>query len=186
MFLFIKKNLLAIILIVISLVICWLNFTPGTWLTGWDTLHPEFNFPLNLQRIFNGVWRTEQGLGAVAGHSHMADLPRQLILYPLSFVFPLSFLRYFYVFICLILGPLGVYYFLEKIIFAKNKEKSVFAFLGALFYLLNLGTVQNFYVSFEMFATQYAALGWLFIFISRYLQKPQKQFRLYSQFQFSS
>jgi hypothetical protein len=179
MFPFIKKNLLAIILAVISLVICWINFTPGTWLTGWDSLHPEFNFPLNLERIFNGVWRAEQGLGTVAGHSHMADLPRQLVLYPLSFIFPLSFLRYFYIFICLILGPLGIYYFLEKIIFSKNKEKSVFAFLGALFYLLNLGTVQNFYTPFEMFTTQYAVLGWLFLSISRYLQKPKKSTLIY-------
>jgi len=179
MFPFIKKNLFAVIIVIISLVVCWLNFTPGTWLTGWDTLHPEFNFPLNLERVFNGVWRTEQGLGAVAGHSHMADLPRQLILYPLSFILPLSFLRYFYVFICLILGPLGTYYFLEKIIFSKNKEKSVFAFLSALFYLLNLGTVQNFYVPFEMFATQYAALGWFFLFINRYLQKPKKSTLIY-------
>lgn len=176
---FIKKNPFVIALVIIILIICGLNYTPNTWLTGWDTLHPEFNFPLNFQRLLNGVWRAEQGLGAVAGHSHMADLPRVIILWLFHFILPLSFLRYFYIFICLILGPLGIYYFLEKIIFAKNKERSVFAFLGALFYLLNLGTIQNFYAPFEMFATQYATLGWLFLFISLYLQKPQKSTLIY-------
>jgi len=47
--------------------------------------------------------------------------------------------------------------------------------LGALFYLLNLGTLQHFFVPFEMFATQYAALGWLFLFAIQFLQKPKKQ-----------
>jgi len=178
---FFKKNLFLFILIGFSLLISFLNFTPGTWISGWDTLHPEFNFPLNLQRIFNGVWRYEQGLGAVAGHSHMADLIRVLFLYPFSFIFPLNFLRYFYFFICLILGPLGVYFFLEKTILSKfnpylRKHLSV---LGGLFYLLNLGTIQHFYVPFEMFATQYASLGWLFLLANEFLEKKGKRILIY-------
>ena len=55
-----------IILILVCLVICFLNYTPNTFLTGWDTLHPEFNFGLNISRLVNGVWRADQGLGAVA------------------------------------------------------------------------------------------------------------------------
>jgi hypothetical protein len=176
---FIKKNVFVILLVIITLAICGLNYTPGTWLTGWDTLHPEFNFSLNFQRLFNGVWRAEQGLGAVAGHSHMADLPRVVILWLFHFILPLSFLRYSYIFLCLILGPLGIYFFLEKIIFSRLKEKQVFAFLGALFYLFNLGTVQHFFVPFEMFATQYAALGWLFLLATQYLEKPQKKTLIY-------
>lgn len=170
---FFKKNFFVLLLLAIILIICLLNYTPETWLSGWDALHPEFNFPLNFQRILNGVWRSEQGLGAVAGHSHMADLPRQIILWFFSLILPLSFLRYFYFFLCLILGPLGVYFFLQKIIF-KGKNK-LFPFLGGLFYLFNLGTVQHFYVPFEMFATQYAALGWLFLFATQFLQNPSKK-----------
>jgi hypothetical protein len=172
-----KKNLPVFLLATIAFIICLLNYTPGTWLSGWDTLHPEFNFPLNLQRLLNGVWRAEQGLGAVAGHSHMADLPRVLFLWFNSLFLPTSFLRYLYFFICLILGPLGVYFFLLKIVFREclALEKKFFSFLGALFYLLNLGTLQHFFVPFEMFATQYAALGWLFLFATQFLQKPKKQ-----------
>jgi len=176
---FFKKNLFVILLILVPLIIAFLNFTPDTWLSGWDTLHPEFNFSLNFQRLFNGVWRPEQGLGAVAGHSHMADLPRVVLLWLFHFILPLSFLRYFYIFLCLIFGPLGVYFFLQKIIFQKSKEKNLFAFLGGLFYLFNLGTLQHFFVPFEMFATQYAALGWLFLFATKYLQRPDKKTLIY-------
>ena len=87
---FLKKNLLALLIVLITSFLCWQNYVPNTWLSGWDTLHPEFDFPLNFQRVINGVWREEQGLGAVAGHSHMADLPRIILLYLLSFVFSVS------------------------------------------------------------------------------------------------
>src|SRR3990167_6497714 len=86
-------------LLLVSLVLCALNYSPNTWLSGWDTLHPEFNFDLAFQRTIFGVFRVEQGLGAVAAHSHMADLPRIVLLYLADFVLPVNFLRYFYTFL---------------------------------------------------------------------------------------
>lgn len=166
------NNSLAILLAVFAAILCWVNYAPNTFLTGWDTLHPEFNFPLNFQKIIFGVWREDQGLGAVAGHSHMSEFPRLILMWLSSLVVPVSDLRYLYYFACLILGPLGVYYFLEKIVI-KNK---VFSFLGGLFYLLNLGTVQHFFIPFEMFATQYAALGWLFLFATKFLERKNKKY----------
>ncbi len=153
-------NYPLVILVLISLILCFLNYTSQTYLSGWDTLHPEFNLNLNLQRVLNGVFRLEQGLGAVAAHAHIADLPHILILYVLNFIFPLSFVRYSYIFLNLIIGPLGMYLFLNKFI-TKNKLSS---FLGSLFYLLNLGTMQQFIVPFEMFIVQYAFLPYLFYF----------------------
>mgnify|MGYP001577884606 CR=1 FL=1 len=70
-----------------------------------------------------------------------------------------------------------MYFFLEKVVF-KSKEKKVakaFSFAGGIFYLLNLGTLQNFYVPFEMFTTQYAALGWLLLFATRYLEERKRK-----------
>ncbi|MFA6369019.1 MAG: hypothetical protein WCX20_01410, partial [Candidatus Shapirobacteria bacterium] len=61
-----KKYFYPLILVLTCLLICFLNYTPDTFLTGWDTIHPEFNFSLNFSRLFSGVWRQEQGLGAVA------------------------------------------------------------------------------------------------------------------------
>ncbi len=172
---FLNKNLLyPLALILLSSFIAFQNYTPGTFLSGWDTLHPEFNFPLNISRAFFGVFRFEQGLGAVAGHSHMADLPRILFLFLSSFVLPTDFLRYFYMFLMLIIGPLGMYFFLSKSVI---KDKTV-SFLGALFYLLNIGTVQIFYVPFEMFVSQYGFLPWLFLFATQYLKDKSKKYLL--------
>ncbi len=196
-----KKHWPIITLILISLILCVTNYTPGTILSGWDALHPEFNFPLNIQRVIFGVFRLEQGLGAVAGHAHMSDLPRIFLLFVFSFIFPTELLRYLYIFLTLIIGPLGMYYFLRAVVFRSDHlrggivdtEKSVIsfqffsfklmdrkpipekpisqlaAFLGALLYLLNLGTLQQFIVPFEMFNTQYAFLPWLFFFATKFL-----------------
>src|SRR4030043_681641 len=94
----IKDYLPLIILLFVALALAFQNYTPGTWLSGWDTLHPEFNFGLNFQRLISGVFRSEQGLGAIAAHSHMSDLPRVIILYLFHFFLPLEFLRYSYIF----------------------------------------------------------------------------------------
>ena len=176
---FIKKRIalfFPLILVIIGGILAWKNFTPGTWLSGWDTLHPEFDFSLNFQRILS-VWHEEQGLGTLTGHSQVAELPRMIFLWLTSLVFPVSFLRYLYFFTCLILGPLGMYFFLEKIAFvAKEGTKCrILSFLGGLFYLLNLGTVQHFFVPFEMFATLYAFLPWILLFADRFIKIGRKK-----------
>lgn len=161
------------ILIAISILVCALNYAPGTFLSGWDTLHPEFNFGLAFERTISGVFRVEQGLGAVAGHSHMADLPRIVLLYISHFVIPLDFLRYSYIYLCAVFGTVGMYFFLEKHLI-KNKTAS---FLGALFYLLNVGTVQTFNVPFEMFTTLFATIPYLFYFATSYLLEVKQRTR---------
>ncbi len=168
--------LFPFVLVLITILICIFNYTPGTFLTGWDTLHPEFNFSQNLSNVIFGVFRSDQGLGAVAAHSHMAELPRILLLWIFSWVLDLSFLRYTYFYLCLILGPLGIYFFTKSILKPTRHQiiSSCSAFLAALYYLFNLGTVQHFYVPFEMFATQYALIGFLFLFAKRHLTNPSK------------
>lgn len=166
--------LFPFLLIFITVVLCLLNYAPGTYLTGWDTLHPEFNFPLNFSRLIFGVWRTDQGLGAVAGHSHMADLPRVLFLWLSHFVLPQNFLRYSYIFFCLIIGPLGFYFLLKKI-FLRSTINDLTSFLGALLYLFNLSTLQQFYVPFEMFPTQWAFLPWIMLFTLKFLHHPHRR-----------
>lgn len=168
-------NVFPWILILISAFLAFKSWVPGTWLSGWDTLHPEFNFGLSLERLFFGVFRSEQGLGAVAAHSHMADLPRVVFLALASLIFSTSILRYLFISLCLIVGGLGSFVFIKKILLKDTKYNSVFAFLGSLFYLLNLGTLQQFYVPFEMFTVQYALLPWLFLFTTKYLFESKKK-----------
>jgi len=172
----IKNNLPIVILAFIAIIICFKNYAPGTILSGWDTLHPEFNFGLAIKREIFGVFRTYQGLGAVAAHSDMADLPRIILLILMSPFIPMSFLRYFYIFLTLILGPIGMYFFLKRVVFSKTpKESTIPSYFGALFYLLNLGTMQQFIVPFEMFTTQYASLPWLFLSATEYLNTKTHQ-----------
>lgn len=167
--------LLGGLLILLAITIAVLSFQPGTWLSGWDTLHPEFNFQLAVKRQFFGIFRAEQGLGAVAAHSHMADLPRVILLAIFSLILPAYNLRYFFIGICLVAGVVGMFVFTKRVLLNSGQYSSVFAFLGGLFYLLNLGTLQQFYVPFEMFTVQYAALPWLFYFATRYLLKPERK-----------
>lgn len=163
-------------LILICLYLIFLNHVPGTYLSGWDTLHPEFNFEVSFKRLLFGVFRDEQGLGAVAAHSHMADLPRVVILYFLSFFISTNLLRFLFISSCLVVGVLGVYKFIKDVILNQsNKESVMLAFSGALFYLFNLGTLQHFYVPFEMFNVQYALLPWLFWSAARYLDDSSKR-----------
>lgn len=176
---FLKKYAFILSLLALSLLLCINNYIPGTFLSGWDTLHPEFNFGLNFQRLIFSVFRTEQGLGAVAGHSQMADLPRVFFLYFMHFIAPLSFLRYSYIFASLIAGPVGMYLLLKRFIFAHSKHAATISFLGALFYLLNLGTMQQFIVPFEMFTTQYAALPWIFYATFLYFKKSNPKHLLF-------
>lgn len=176
LFKFLLNNFYPVLIILICSYLVSKNYQPGTFLLGWDSLHPEFNFKTAFERVIYGVWREDQGLGAVAIHSHMADLPRIIFVYLMSFVFPLNFLRYSYIFLCMILGPLGIY-FLLKYVFEREKTGLVVkssAFLGSLYYLLNLGTLQHFYVPFEMFTTQFAFLPWLFLYALKFLREENK------------
>lgn len=183
-----KGNVFVIILILISSILAVVNYKSGTILSGWDTLHPEFNFPEYFKRILFGVWESHQGLGALSSQAHPSELPRMILYYPLSFILPPHLLRYSYFFITLISGPLGMYFFIKKGIlkedFAQNKIAS---FGGALFYLFNLGTLQHYFVPLEMFTTHFATLPWLFLFLVQYLESGLKRdFFLFAIFTFFS
>lgn len=170
-----QKVFFPVLIALIGGIIAFANYTPNTYLTGWDTLHPEFNFPLAFERVINGVWRADQGLGAVAIQSHMAELPRIFLLWVLSFVFPLESLRYITMLTPLVIGPLGVYFLVKNLL--KNKKYTYLAsFLASLSYLMSLGTVQHFVVPLEMFAVHFAFLPWAFLFVSKFLETGNKKF----------
>lgn len=157
------------------------NYLPGTWLSGWDNLHPEFNFPLNIKRSLQSVWQEYQGLGLVAGMAHAADLPRQLFLWLVDLVLPTRLIRYFYHFLMLAVGTVGMYWFLAKKVlpFGEDETKIFTRFLasvlGAGFYLLNLGTVQYFYVPYETFSHFWAFFPWQLLVIFNFLEQPRKK-----------
>lgn len=173
----IKDNIFAILLALIAIFVSLVNWVPGSYLSGWDTIHPEFNFSGYLQRVLN-VWQEIQGLGAVPSQAHAAELPRLLIIYFFSLFLPNDLIRYSYFFLTLLAGPLGVFYYLRT--FLKSTHllsytQNAVSYLGGLLYLLNLAVLQHFQVPLEMFATHFAAMGWIFLFATSFLIKREKK-----------
>jgi len=165
-----------ILITLLVIVLFTTNYIPGTWLSGWDTLHPEFNFPIYFQRTIFGAWQEHQGVGAPAAQAHAAELPRVIILYLLSWVLPLSSLRYVFIFLCLWGGGMGSY-FLSYYLLTQNKSKTLLiarlsAFLASLVYLCNLTVVQQFYVPLEMFTVHFATLPWIVLSLIRFYRSP--------------
>lgn len=173
---FLKKYWAPLVIFFISAVIFIINHKSGTFLSGWDTLHPEFDFSLNIKRVLSGVWRLEQGFGAVAGHSHMADLPRILILWLSGLVLPLNLLRYFYIFLMFLFGGLGAYYLISYLLTRFHSKYVIsISFISSLLYLFNFSTIQNFFVPFEMFPTQFGFLPWILLYSFKYLDEANKK-----------
>ncbi|MDP2683738.1 MAG: hypothetical protein Q8P20_01650, partial [bacterium] len=157
----------TLVILTVTSFIAFKNITPNTYLSGWDNLHPEFNFKLNIERSLNAVWQEYQGVGLLGGMSHAADLPRQVILAGLSIFTPISFIRYFWTSLMLFIGPLGVYFLLRK-------QQKVGAFVASTFYIFNFATVQYFFVPFETFIGFFGFLPWLLYFAIDYLNTGKK------------
>ncbi len=166
-----KINIPLSILVLVFGAIVIANF-PTTWYTGWDNLHPEFNFGLNLSRTLSSVWQSNQGLGTYGGHGYAATLPHTALLFIMSILIPDMYLRSIFTFICLFFGALGVFYLLRKLLSARdNQVRDMSSLFGGLFYMLNYATVQNFYIQLEAFIVHFAALPWLFLALINYLEK---------------
>jgi len=173
-----SQRIIPIFFLVLIFVAVFLtNYIPGTWLSGWDNLMTELNPLMNLKRAFFGVWQEYQGLGLLAGMGHSSDLFRQFFLWVLSFVFPTNFLRYLFHFLMLFIGPLGIFFLIKNFILEKSDEnlKSWGAFVGSLFYLFNLATLQAFYVPLEVCSVHFAFLPWLFFGVLNFLQNKDRK-----------
>lgn len=171
-----RLDLFLIALILISAFVCYTNYTPGTILSGWDTIHPEFNMSQYMTRI-TSVWQEQQGLGAAPSQAHASEIPRMAIYSILLTIFPLNFVRFAYIFLMIIMGPVGVYLFIRYVLRKEHPSylvSHISAFLGGLFYLLNVGTVQHFIVILEMFATKYGFLGFIFLYATRFMDTGKK------------
>jgi len=168
---FIKKYWSQLCLSLVLLVIFAKNYIPSTFLLGWDNLTPELNIWMNIKRSLLAVWQEYQGLGLVGGMGHSADLVRQILILPFTLILPTSLIRYLYHFSMLTLGSFGAFFFLKK----HFKLSPLLSLVGSLFYLLNFGTVQNFYVPFEPFSHLWGFFPFLISFLLDYLSKPNSK-----------
>lgn len=170
--LYISLGIIAFIFFVIFM----LNFPFLSWFTGWDNLHPEFNFALNFKRALNAVWQSNQGLGTMGGHGYAATLPHTTILYLLSFIFPTQYLRAIFTFLSLITGTLGIFFLVRKILGStQEKIRNLSALISGIYYMVNLATVENFYIQLEAFIIHFAVVPWLTIVLLTILEKCNKK-----------
>lgn len=152
------------------------NIVPATWFTGWDNLHPEFNIALNFKRALFGLWQEHQGLGHIGGHGYGATLPHTLITGFLSLALPVNQIRITFIFLALLAGAIGCYALIVHLLKEKaTKFTPWIALIGSLFYLLNYGTVQQFYTPLEAFVVHFATLPWLLFLALRLMHRWTKR-----------
>lgn len=175
-----KKNIYSLLLFVISIFLFSVNYKPGTWLIGWDNVFPEFNFKLNIGRDLFAIWQQYRGLGLVDGMSHTSLIVQDFGRLFLSLFLPIHLIRWIYILGLHFVGGLGMMKLLNNILGrVKNDNNSgrtnAISFLGALFYMFNLGSIIQFYLPLEVFIVHFAFLPWLVLFTLRYLQTGHKK-----------
>ncbi len=141
---------LPFVLILVLWVVIVMTNIPlrGQFLIGWDNLFPEFNFWVNIKRALFGVWQENQGLGHIGGHGYAATLFHSLLLWVGSFILPLELLRSSFTLCMLLVGALGCFFFTRLLL--RNlpvKLQNVAGIIASFYYMLNLGTIQNFYMT---------------------------------------
>lgn len=156
-----------LIIAVVTAFLFLVNTPINRWLIGWDSYTPNLHFGANFERNIFGVWQEDRGLGLLDGMSHVANLLHTTMIWLLSFVTPDYALRSLYHFIQLGLGGIGMY-FLARRLFKSNW----LGLAAGLFYMLNIGTIQMFYLPLEVFSVHFAALPWLIFLVLRYFEKP--------------
>lgn len=170
-----KKFWPIIAIILVELVLVITNVPPHTILAGWDNLFPEFNFPLNTLRSIFGVWLEYRGTGLYDGMSHIANLVHTITLYLMSVVLPQELLRYVFNLGMHLAGGIGAYFLISHIVdTSAPAQRKIMGFIGALFYMLNLATVQMFFAPLEAYSVYFAALPWLTWALSRLYLTPTR------------
>jgi len=162
------------------------NFPWGKMLIGWDAINPELNYSINFSRSLFASWQENYGVGLLAGHGFASLLPHTIITFLLSIFFSNWAIRSVFLFLCLYLGGIGMYVLCRLIltIWTRGKHDSpkiirYIPLLVSLFYMLNLGTVQNFYLPLEPYLVHFAILPWLFWSSIQYLITNKKKYLLY-------
>ncbi|MBI4973295.1 hypothetical protein HZC27_01660 [Candidatus Roizmanbacteria bacterium] len=165
---FIRSSTLPLFFVVlVAVVIAFQNIDIHTYYSGWDNVHPEFNLSQYAKRVFFGAWLEYQGMGAPAAQGHLAEIPRLPIIAILKLIVPDNLNRYFFIFLMFLTGGIGMYFYLVQAWLKKDSaiRSKWIACLCAIFYLLNIITLQQFYISFEMFTVQFAFLPFLLLSI---------------------
>lgn len=168
------------VVIVTAVIIALVNIKWGWFYSGWDNVHPEFDLKDYARQVFFGAWSEHQSLGGPSAQGQLAEVLRLPIIFFLSLIVPLANIRLVFIFLMFLVGGLGMYFYLSKIWLKQNSHwQNWLASLGAVFYLLHILTLQQFYISFEMFMVQFAFLPFLLLSIHFLLKKITAKSVLY-------
>lgn len=173
-----KKNLFPLlILFVVVLILSFSNIKPGTYFSGWDNSHPEFNLLTFTKRIISGAWVEFQGTGAPASQSQLAEIPRLPLIYLLKLILPNNLIRYVFTFVMVLIGGLGMYCYIEKFWFTDIPEKlnKILSLLAGIFYILNIISLQQFFINFEMYSVEFAFFPWVLISLHLLVKNMNKK-----------
>lgn len=166
----IKNYSYILAFLLISFLLFITNWYPHTFLLGWDNIMPEFNVGLNLSRGLSAVWQEGRGLGLYDGMAHAANLVHTGAIGLLSTLFPDTMLRYLFFILMHLVGGVGFF-----VLFQRMFKDHISAFLGAFFYMFNLGVIQMFFAPLEVFAVHFAALPWLALTAVNALASPTRK-----------
>lgn len=156
-----------------ALVIGFANIKAGYFYSGWDNVHGEFDLSDYARQVFFGAWSEHQSLGGPSAQGQPTEIFRLPIIFLLSLFVPVNNIRLVFIFSMFLVGGVGMYFYLSRIWLAQKSDlwKRWLASLGSIFYLLHILTLQQFYISFEMFMVQFAFLPFLLMSIHALLNK---------------
>ncbi|MBP7740709.1 hypothetical protein KA089_00830 [Candidatus Woesebacteria bacterium] len=149
------------------------NTSIRSYYSGWDNIHAEFDIAQYAKRVFFGAWQEHKGLGGPSAKGHLSEITRLPIIYLIDLILPAYLVRSTFIMLMYATGGVGMYLYLKKIWIKDSlKENSKWiAGLGSLLYLLHPLTLQQFYISFEIFTVQFAFFPFLILSIHLLLRK---------------
>lgn len=176
---FIPKFIPPLIILATCILIGVSNYSHGAYLLGWDNLQTELAPALAIKRAIFSGWQEYQSFGLVSGLAHAADFVRAVLVALLSWVLPNHLVRYITHILLLFTGGWGMYRLLCSF-YTEDKDRQSIAHLflvGALFYILNFGTIQIFSLPYDPFSWFFASLPWLLLVYRQTLLHTQQHRR---------
>lgn len=166
-----RSHLTALVaLTIVELSIISQNLLPSKYLIGWDNTMPEFDIWTNFSRSFSSVWQSYRGFGLYDGMAHGANIMHTIYIGILALALPQALVRPIMIHLIHLLGGIGMYVFARRIL-----KRSTLAIVAAFIYMLNYGTIQQFYAPLELFLFHYVALPWVFWAAYRYIDYATKR-----------
>ncbi|NCN87768.1 MAG: hypothetical protein GW941_02640 [Candidatus Pacebacteria bacterium] len=173
--LWLRDNLPLFGVVFIGLAIAYLNIDLNKSYSGWDNIIAELDVVRYARQVFFGAWTEHQSFGAPAAQGQLAEVTRLPILFLLKWLLPDNLVRYTYIFSTFIIGGVGMYFYISKIwLKGVSKMSNWLGFLGGVYYLLHILTLQQFYISFEMFMAQFAFFPFLLILLHNFVPKSKQ------------